>query len=80
MPASLWLRMRTAAVSRGGSLGGYGRGNVYDKIWQGKWEEYDLREASRRVPVTSDLYDGAGACSVFHTFQGWPSHVPYGAQ
>lgn len=41
---------------------GYGLGNVYDKIWQGRWEEYDPWEASCRLPVEADLYEGAGAC------------------
>jgi hypothetical protein len=50
---------------------GYGLGGVYDKIWQGEWEEYDPWEASSRVPVVSDLYEGAGACSMFRMFQGW---------
>jgi hypothetical protein len=52
---------------------GYGRGKVYDKIWQGKWEEYDPFEASCRVPAVSDLYEGAGACSMFRMFQAWLS-------
>ncbi len=50
---------------------GYGRGKVYDKIWQGKWEEYDPWESSSRISVVSDLYHGAGACSMFRMFQGW---------
>ena len=62
----------------GGSLerwepGGYGLGGVYDKIWQGDWEKYDPWEASSRIPAVSDLYDGAGACSMFRMFQGWLS-------
>lgn len=52
---------------------GYGRGVVYDKIWEGKWEEYDPWESSCRLAVQSDLYDGAGACSMFRMFQGWLS-------
>ena len=52
---------------------GYGRGNVYDKIWQGKWEEYDPWESSCRLPVVSDMYQGVGACSMFRMFQGWLS-------
>lgn len=52
---------------------GYGRGGVYDKIWQGKWEEYDPWESSCRLPVVSDLYQGVGACSMFRMFQGWLS-------
>ncbi|KAK5131820.1 hypothetical protein LTR08_000575 [Meristemomyces frigidus] len=52
---------------------GYGRGHVYDKIWQGKWEEYDPWESSCRLPVVSDRYQGIGACSMFRMFQGWLS-------
>ncbi|MCJ1394932.1 hypothetical protein MMC18_007813 [Xylographa bjoerkii] len=52
---------------------GYGLGGVYDKIWQGEWEKYDPWEASSRIPAVSDLYDGAGACSMFRMFQGWLS-------
>ena len=52
---------------------GYGLGGVYDKVWQGKWDEYDPWEASCRTPAVSDLYQGAGACSMFRMFQGWLS-------
>ncbi|RFU34816.1 hypothetical protein B7463_g1566, partial [Scytalidium lignicola] len=52
---------------------GYGLGGVYDKIWEGKWEEYDPWESSSRLDVVSDLYNGAGACSMFRMFQGWLS-------
>ncbi|KAK4503727.1 hypothetical protein PRZ48_004642 [Zasmidium cellare] len=52
---------------------GYGKGNVYDAIWQGKWEEYDPWESSCRLPVVSDKYQGVGACSMFRMFQGWLS-------
>ncbi|KAF2215823.1 hypothetical protein CERZMDRAFT_34315 [Cercospora zeae-maydis SCOH1-5] len=52
---------------------GYGRGHVYDKIFQGKWEEYDPWESSSRLSVIADLYHGVGACSMFRMFQGWLS-------
>ena len=52
---------------------GYGRGKVYDSVWQGKWEEYDPWESSTRLPVVSDIYGGIGACSMFRMFQGWLS-------
>ena len=52
---------------------GYGKGGVYDAIWRGEWESYDPWEASCRLPVESDLYAGAGACSVFRMAQGWLS-------
>lgn len=51
---------------------GYGRGNIYAPIFAGDWEDgYDPWEASARLPVVSDLYNGAGACSMFRMFQGW---------
>ena len=52
---------------------GYGRGKVYEAIFEGRWEEYDPWESSCRLPVVSDLYNGAGACSMFRMFQGWLS-------
>ena len=52
---------------------GYGKGGIYDKIFHGQWEEYDPWESSSRLPVVSDLYNGAGACSMFRMFQGWLS-------
>ncbi|KAI0178928.1 DUF1479-domain-containing protein [Hypoxylon sp. FL1284] len=55
---------------------GYGRGGTYAKIFQGRWEEYDPWESSTRLGVTSDLYNGAGACSMFRMFQGWLSLSP----
>lgn len=50
---------------------GYGLGGVYDKIWRGRWEEYDPWESSCRVPAVSDNYQGSGSCSMFRMFQGW---------
>ena len=52
---------------------GYGRGLVYDSIFAGKWEKYDPWESSCRLPIVSDLYNGAGACTMFRMFQGWLS-------
>lgn len=54
---------------------GYGRGQVYNDIWQGNWEQYDPWESSTRLPVVSDLYGGVGACSMFRMFQGWLSSM-----
>jgi len=50
---------------------GYGLGGVYDKIFAGEWERYDPWESSGRLKVESDLYNGAGACSMFRMYQGW---------
>jgi len=51
--------------------GGYGLGKVYDHVFAGRWESLDPWEASCRLPVRSDLYEGQGACSMFRMFQGW---------
>ncbi|KAI1296034.1 DUF1479 domain protein [Xylaria venustula] len=52
---------------------GYGLGGVYDKIFEGLWEQYDPWEASGRVAAVMDNYNGLGACSAFRAFQGWLS-------
>ncbi|PVH88398.1 DUF1479 domain protein [Cadophora sp. DSE1049] len=50
---------------------GYGLGGVYDKVFQGRWEEYDPFESSARIPAVTDLYQGPGGCSMYRMFQGW---------
>ncbi|KAK8162545.1 hypothetical protein IWX90DRAFT_246513 [Phyllosticta citrichinensis] len=80
------LRMRLPGDARfalgphvdGGSVerwdpAGYGRGGVYDAVWQGRWEEFDPWESSGRLDVISDLHAGVGACSMFRMSQGWLS-------
>lgn len=52
---------------------GYGASSTYQKIWDGDWESYDPWDSSTRLRVTSDLYNGAGSCSMFRMFQGWLS-------
>ncbi|RXG50558.1 hypothetical protein VDGE_07476 [Verticillium dahliae] len=52
---------------------GYGRGHVYDKVFEGSWEEFDPWETSTRLDAVSNLYNGAGSCSMFRMFQGWLS-------
>ncbi|KAI1112572.1 DUF1479 domain protein [Nemania sp. NC0429] len=52
---------------------GYGLGGVYDKVFEGSWEEYDPWDVSGRVPAVMDNYNGLGACSAFRMFQGWLS-------
>jgi hypothetical protein len=52
---------------------GYGVSGVYDKIWKGEWDKYDPWESSCRLAAQTDLYNGAGACSMFRMFQGWLS-------
>lgn len=50
---------------------GYGLGGVYNKVFQGRWEEYDPWESSARIPAVTDLYQGPGGCSMYRMFQGW---------
>lgn len=45
----------------------------YSKILEGRWEEYDPFDAKHRIASNQDLYNGAGACSMFRFFQGWLS-------
>ncbi|KAI0864864.1 DUF1479 domain protein [Xylaria cubensis] len=52
---------------------GYGLGGVYNKIFEGSWEEYDPWDASTRVNANMDNYNGLGACTMFRMFQGWLS-------
>lgn len=52
---------------------GYGRGGVYNKIFDGSWEGYDPWDASGRVDAVNNLYDGLGACTMFRMWQGWLS-------
>ncbi|KAI1363669.1 DUF1479 domain protein [Xylaria arbuscula] len=52
---------------------GYGIGGVYDKVFEGLWEEYDPWDASGRVSAVMNNYNGLGACSMFRMFQGWMS-------
>ncbi|KAF3064610.1 hypothetical protein GL218_01343 [Daldinia childiae] len=54
-------------------LNGYGRGGVYNKVFEGSWEEYDPWDASTRVSAVANNYNGLGACSMFRMFQGWLS-------
>ncbi|KAI2465361.1 DUF1479-domain-containing protein [Annulohypoxylon bovei var. microspora] len=54
-------------------LDGYGRGGVYNKIFDGAWEDFDPWDASARVPAVMDNYNGLGAASMFRMFQGWLS-------
>lgn len=52
---------------------GYGLGGPFNQIFDGKWEEFSPWESSSRLAVESDLYNGAGACSMFRMYQGWLS-------
>ncbi|KAK5289664.1 hypothetical protein LTR99_001630 [Exophiala xenobiotica] len=46
---------------------------VYQAIMRGRWEEYDPYDARHRITARMDMYNGAGACSMFRLFQGWLS-------
>lgn len=50
---------------------GYGKGRVFDRVFEGTWEEFDPWESGTRLDAVSDLYGGSGACSMFRMFQGW---------
>lgn len=49
---------------------GYGRGGTYDRVFAGDWETYDPWDPTGRITASTDLYNGAGACSIFRMFQG----------
>ncbi|RFU78247.1 duf1479 domain protein [Trichoderma arundinaceum] len=59
---------------------GYGRGHVYDSVFEGKWESYDPWDASGRVDAVNDLHGGLGACSAFRAWQGWVSMSQVGPE
>jgi hypothetical protein len=46
---------------------------VYRSIFAGNWEQYDPFDYTHRLYATSDMYQGASACSMFRMFQGWLS-------
>jgi hypothetical protein len=45
----------------------------YEKIFQGKWEEYDPWSLDGRPDAKVDLYSSQGSCSSFRSLQGWLS-------
>ncbi|KAI1266208.1 hypothetical protein F5Y18DRAFT_23647 [Xylariaceae sp. FL1019] len=49
---------------------GYGRCGLYDDIFKGNWESYNAWDPAGRINASSDLYNGAGACSMMRLFQG----------
>jgi hypothetical protein len=58
---------------------GYGVAGTYDHILTGNVEAYDPWDASKRVDVQMNLYDGLSACSMFRAWQGWLSMSHAGA-
>ncbi|RGP69731.1 hypothetical protein FLONG3_7683, partial [Fusarium longipes] len=49
---------------------GYQHAGTYNHIFHGKWEDYDPWKCTSRTSVTTDLYNGYGACTIFRMFQG----------
>ena len=49
---------------------GYQRAGTYNRIFQGRWEEYDPWVSRCRASATTDLYNGYGSCTIFRMFQG----------
>ncbi|KAF5566344.1 hypothetical protein FPHYL_3795 [Fusarium phyllophilum] len=49
---------------------GYQRAGTYNHIFHGQWEDYDPWKCTSRTSVTTDLYNGYGACTIFRMFQG----------
>ncbi|UJR08036.1 hypothetical protein I4U23_012313 [Adineta vaga] len=47
--------------------------SCYSSIFQGSWEENDLFDATHRVRAHMSLYNAAGGCSAFRSWQGWLS-------
>ncbi|CEL10619.1 hypothetical protein ASPCAL13736 [Aspergillus calidoustus] len=45
----------------------------YQKIFRGRWEEYDAWNADCRSNAKTDLYATGESCSVFRSLQGWLS-------
>ncbi|KAK3943700.1 hypothetical protein QBC46DRAFT_306842 [Diplogelasinospora grovesii] len=66
-------RVDGGSVERWEPDGYGGRSGTYSEIFNGSWESYDPWESSTRIKVTSDLYHGAGSCSIFRMFNGFLS-------
>jgi hypothetical protein len=47
--------------------------SCYTPIFEGRWEENDSFDATHRVRANMCLYNTAGGCSAFRTWQGWLS-------
>jgi hypothetical protein len=47
--------------------------SCYTSIFQGCWEENDFFDATHRVRAQMSLYNTAGGCSAFRSWQGWLS-------
>ncbi|CAF1223477.1 unnamed protein product [Adineta ricciae] len=47
--------------------------SCYQSIFQGRWEDNDPFDATHRVQAQMSLYNTAGGCSAFRSWQGWLS-------
>jgi hypothetical protein len=47
--------------------------SCYSPVFEGLWEENDFFDATHRVRAQMSLYNAAGGCSVFRSWQGWLS-------
>lgn len=47
--------------------------SCYSSIFQGHWEDNDFFDATHRVNAQMCLYNTAGGCSAFRSWQGWLS-------
>ena len=47
--------------------------NVYKKILEGNWEDYDPFDGTYRVNANMNLHGTQSQCTFFRTFQGWLS-------
>jgi hypothetical protein len=47
--------------------------SCYTSIFQGRWEENDFFDATYRVRAQMSLYNTAGGCSAFRSWQAWLS-------
>lgn len=45
--------------------------SCYQKIFDGKWEEYDAHDATHRINVNMEKYASNGNCNIFRAYQGW---------
>lgn len=45
----------------------------YQKVFEGRWEDYDPWNADLRSDAKTDLYDSGKSCTAFRSMQGWIS-------
>jgi hypothetical protein len=47
--------------------------SCFTSVFEGRWEENDFFDATHRVRAKMSLYNSAGGCSAFRSWQGWLS-------